>query len=286
MKTKRLVLCLAVMAMMVLGFSEAHAFNPATHVYISEHLYPRYAWSIDLAYGAIAPDIDQYVSDPARWPTAYEDTHLNYSNLRPWAIGSTQKVFALGWHSHGEQCGADRYAHLMDPYTGRPGGYVIFMSGVLNNSLISLGLSPLPEDVAHFAIETAVDLLMQNNVDRSLALKVLRASLFRSWEDRNLLTRVLVLRDRRTDFLTLATSELTFRTIVDRYASALALPEPLNIQAAADLGAQLSQELFGLPATKEELLQILHLALALCEGTYESAIINTISRIAADPACR
>jgi hypothetical protein len=143
----------------------------------------------------------------------------------------------------------------------------------------------LPDEVAHFAVETAVDLLMRNNVDHGLGLKVLRASLFRSWEDRNLLTRVLVLRNHKTDFLTLATAELTFRTVVDRYAAALALPEPLNIDAVAELGAELSQELFGQAATKEELLGILWAAMDVCSSNYESAVMHTISQIAADTEC-
>jgi hypothetical protein len=286
MKTKALIACLALLVTAVSGFSEVHAFNPATHIYITEHVYPKYAWSIDLAYGSIAPDVDQYVGDPGKWETAYQDTHQNYSDLTPFAYGVSQRLFAVGWRSHGEVCGADLYAHFEDPGMGLPGGYVPVMSGVLNDFLAANGLPSLPDDVAHFAIEAAVDLLMQNYVDRSLAQKIARASLFRSWEDRNLLTRVLVLRDRRTDFLTLATAELSFRAIVQRYAAALALPNPLNISAIASLGAELSQELFGQAATKEELLGILWAAMAVCKDTYGHAVMKTIHHIAVDPACR
>jgi hypothetical protein len=281
MKTKVVIPCLAALAIVVLGFSEVRGFNPATHIYITEHVY-QYAWSVDLAYGSIAPDIDQYVADPSAWPTAYEDTHFNYSDLTAFSIGWTQRIFAIGWRSHGEKCGADLYAHFVDPFTGNDseGGYVVLMAAELKKYL-----PDLPDEVAHFAIETAVDLLMQNNVDHGLGQKVLRASLFRSREDRNLLTRVLVLRDHRTDFLTLATAELTFRTLVAEYAAALSLPKPLNIAAVAALGAELSQELFGQAATKEELLGILSAAMDVCRTTYRPAVMDTISRIAADPTC-
>lgn len=286
MKTKLLSLCLSVLAIVVFEFSEVQAFNPATHIYITEHVYPQYAWSIDLAYGSIAPDIDQYVADPTKWETAYEDTHQDYSDLTQSAIGLTQKLFAVGWRSHGEICGADLYAHFVDPFTGKKkvGGYVTSMSSVLMEVLEQAGF-PVPEDVAHFAVEAAVDLLMRNNVDQSLGQKVLRASLFRSWEDRNLLTRVLVLREDQTDFLTLATAELTFRTIIEQYAAALALPSPDNVEAVAALGAELSQELFGQPATKEELLGILTAAMDVCGDTYGPAVMHTIYRIATDKAC-
>jgi hypothetical protein len=78
MKTKLLTLCLAVIAIVMLGFSEVQGFNPATHIYIAEHVYTQYAWWVDLAYGSIAHDIDQYVAAPSTWPTAYNDTHLTY----------------------------------------------------------------------------------------------------------------------------------------------------------------------------------------------------------------
>jgi hypothetical protein len=284
MKAKLLISCLAVMAIMVLGFSEVQAFNPATHIYITEHVYPYLAWSIDLAYGSIAPDIDQYVPDPGKWLTAYKDTHQDYSDLTQSAMGLTQKLFAIGWRSHGEICGADLYAHIIDPFTGNDGdaGYVTAMAAELKRRIPGL-----PDDVAHFAVEAAVDLLMRNCVDHSLGQKVLRASLFRSWEDRNLLTRVLVMQNPNDhpDFLTLATAELTFRSIVQRYAAALALPNPLNVDAVASLGAQLSQELFGQSATKEQLLVILAAAIGVCESTYRDAVTDTILRIKGDPAC-
>ncbi len=280
MKTKMFFSFLVLLAIVVLGISEGQAFSPATHIYITEHTYPDYAWSINLAYGSIAPDIDQYVSDPSAWPTAYIDTHQTYSNLLPSAIGLTQKLFAVGIRSHGEICGADLYAHFKDPELGLNGGYVPVMAAALQGFIPTLS-----DGVAHFAIETAVDLLMRNNVDRSLGQKVFYASLFRSWEDRNLLTRVLVLRDHRTDFLTLATAELTFRTLVQRYGLALALPYPLNINAVAGLGAELSQELFGQPATKEQLLDILMAAMSVCQETYGLAVMNTIHQISIDPAC-
>ena len=94
-----------------------------------------------------------------------------------------------------------------------------------------------------------------------------------------------MLRDHRTDLLTLATAEITFRTVVGRYAAALSLPKPLNIDAVAELGAELSQELFGQSATKEELLAILSAAMDVCSSTYKGAVNETILRIAADPAC-
>ncbi|MCU0578173.1 MAG: hypothetical protein MUF69_01375 [Desulfobacterota bacterium] len=285
MKRDPLIPCLVALAIAILGASEVQAFSSATHIYITDRVYPRYAWSLDLAYGSIAPDIDLYLADPTKWETAYEDTHQTYSDLTPYACVLTQKLFAVGWRSHGEICGADLYAHFVDPLDEGGTGYVPAMVTALNEFLAAHGQSPLPDLMAHIAIEMAVDLLLQNNVDQSLGDKLLKATLYRSWLDRNLLTRVLVLDDHRTDFLTLAMGELRFRTIIKRYAEALALPYPQNIDAVAALGAEMSEALFGFPATKEELIAIFGAAMAVCADTYLQAVTNTIHFIATDHAC-
>lgn len=286
MKKDFLIPCLMSLAIAVLGASEIQAFSSATHIYITDRVYPRYAWSLDLAYGSIAPDIDLYLADPNKWETAYEDTHQTYSDLTLFAVGLTQKLFAVGWRSHGEVCGADLYAHFVDPLDEGDTGYVLAMVKALNEFLVAQGQAPLPDLIAHFAVEMAVDLLLQNYVDRSLGDKLLKATLYRSWLDRNLLTRVLVLDDHRTDFLTLALGELRFRTIIERYAEALSLPYPQNIDAVAALGAELSQALFGFPANKEQLMGILGAAMYVCADTYLQAVTNTIHFIATDHTCQ
>ena len=59
----------------------------------------------------------------------------------------------------------------------------------------------------------------------------------------------------------------------------LLLPYPTNVTAVAGLCAELSQELFGQSATKEELLGILWAAMAVCQDRYGLAIMETIGRV-------
>jgi hypothetical protein len=151
--------------------------------------------------------------------------------------------------------GADYFAHIR--YTrspsGDPGapGYVIEKAEELSDTYSEF----IDIDFAHYVIEATIDLLLKGD-DPALPGKLFFANLFRSWQDRSLLMRVYVWRwwQRRTDWLTLATAELTFRQLVNRCAMALMLPAPIEAQALAELGAELASELFGLEGITAERL--------------------------------
>ena len=135
-------------------------------------------------------------------------------------------------------------------------------------------------DFAHFAIEAAIDLLLKDH-DPLLGTKLLEANLLRSPLDRELLTKVLVLKNRETDWVTLISAELTFRNAVNQYAMALALPKPLDKAALIRLGVQLAQQEFGVTVKPEELTEVLNAAIARCKVTdyYHSAIAPAIQNI-------
>jgi hypothetical protein len=254
-KPHRLMIYLLFMALS-LSPTLVQAFNPATHLYIAERVFPNSVQKIDLYYGSIAPDLVYYVLQPDKWPTptAFEDTHYEYINLRPYAWGPTQRAFAKGWLTHNEKWGADYYAHI-NP------GYVIDKASLLS---AKTGIRP---EFAHYAIEVAIDLLLKRN-DAEIGEKLLKASLLRSWEDRQLLVKVLVLRGKRTDWLTLASAELAFRNLVVRYAWALALPSPQDEQTLARLGAQLAVEMGITTVSPDDVLYLLGIAVGLCEDYY------------------
>jgi hypothetical protein len=177
--------------------------------------------------------------------------------------------------------GADYFAHIA--YSDNPDdGYVIEKA----EDLVGL-VWPGSEDeqhfeFAHYVIEATIDLLLKRNYDPTLPGKLFFANLFRSWKDRNLLMKVFVWNwsERKTDWLTLATAELTFRQLVNRYATALMLPEPWDEEALAQLGAELAKEMFGLDnITPEDLLQILPVARELCESDYDGVIREAIDEV-------
>jgi hypothetical protein len=247
-----------------------HAFNPATHIFIAERVFPESSHKIELYYGSIAPDLALYAPE-RKWLTAFHDTHKDFIDFSPAALSPAQEAFAQGWLTHNEGWGADHYAHI-DP------GYLIIKAETLIKVAENHLRIDLHPEFAQFAVEVAVDVLLKND-DAKLGEKLVEANLFRSQEDRKLLIDVLVDKERKTDWVTLASKELTFRNLVGRYATALALPTPQDKEALAQLGVQLAQEMYGITDfTKEQLLGLLNAAIDLC-GDYRGIIDLAIAGI-------
>jgi hypothetical protein len=166
-------------------------------------------------------------------------------------------AFANGWLTHNEEdpWGADHYAHI-DP------GYIINKAE---------GLSGIPSEFAHLAIEVAIDVLLKNE-DPLLGEKLLNALQRHSWKDRTLLTDVFVKNQERTDRLTLMIAELNFRQIMVQYARALSKPAPEDNQALAQWGAMLAQKLYGVSISSDFLKGILEDAIDLVKGDYKQTI--------------
>lgn len=268
----------SILFFLLVGFfllpSTIHAFNPGAHIYIADKVFPESKNKIDLYYGSIAPDLSMYVSRAEKWPSAFADTHHAYIDLRRYAWTPTQLAFAKGWLTHNELWGADFYAHGSFPDYD---GYVNQKGAALIKSLRdAIDLDP---EFAHFAIEVSIDLLLKRNNDPSLGGKLLQAILFRSWEDRNLLTRVLVLKEQRTDWVTLVETESIFRQIAGQYAFAYSLPYPSDVNALLDLGVRLAGEFYGMDVTREQLRLVLDAALDLCAGDYGQIVQSAIEGI-------
>lgn len=272
-----------IIIILTLAPSSSDAFNPLAHIYIADKACKNAGQNcspkIDFYYGSFTPDIALYVANKENWLTAFDDTHVNYIHLRGLASGATQMAFAKGWLTHGQnhiEKGADYFAHIAysnDPITP---GYVIERAGELVNELaLSHGWDPADDrnhEFAHYIIEATIDLLLKRDYDSTLPGKLLFANLFRFPKDRRLLMKVFVWnwKDRRTDWLTLATAELTLRQLVNRYATALMLPDPNDKAALAQLGEELAQEMFGLDEiTAEDLLIIFPVASGLCVNYYD-----------------
>lgn len=263
-----IVLCLLGLIAAPLSFS-VQAYNSGAHLYIAEQVFPNASSKNDLYYGAVAPDIASFLSNPGKWPTAMQDTHYA-PDLRSYANTATQLSFADGWASHSEAAGADFYAHIS---FNNAEGYVIVKQNALVNDL---NIDPT---FAHTAIEVAVDLLVKWNMDPALGSKLLKASLLRSWEDRFLLSRVMVFRFKRTDWCTLVSDEVLFRSVLTQYAKALSRQSPGDKKALAQLGAQLATLFYGLSVTPQEVEVVLEKALKLCESDYREAIEQTVTNV-------
>lgn len=263
-KLCRVIILLSIVTL-ILGPSISHAFNSATHIYIAEHVFPKCSLKTDLYYGSIAPDLALYASP--EWETSFDDTHYNFIDLRPSPWSPVQKAFAKGWLTHNEDWAADYYAHGVYPTYK---GYVNIKAAQLTAFYPEFADHHV---FAHYIIEAAIDLLLKKQ-DPRLGEKLLKAALFRSWEDSLLMTKVLVWDEKATQWITLVSAELTFRNLVARYAWALALSNSKHMNPLADLGVQLAWEMYGIRITQEKALEILGTAVYLCRQDDYLDVIN------------
>jgi hypothetical protein len=257
------------------GPSMSQAFNSGAHVYIADKVAPKVFPltfdRTDLYYGSIAPDISTYVMPLQSWANGFCETHydpftkLNY----PW-WNLIQRSFAQGWQIHNEMhpWGADYWAHgtcddCSDLGSCKYDGYVPTRAEALAKLLSSKGIL-LKDELAHFAIEVAIDLLLVDNKDHLLGEKLLGAALFRSPEDLKLLTATFswVLPT------TLSSAESTFRNLVINYATALTLPEPLRMGVLGQLGVQVASGMGVTNITSDQVQAILKAAIGLCPDYY------------------
>ncbi len=253
------------------------AFNSAAHIYIADHVFPFAFDKINLFYGAIAPDISSYVEPPEQWPDSFDDTHYDFIKLSFswWKPG--QYAFAKGWQTHNEIWGADHYAHGTYPVYN---GYVVTRAIYLASQIPLLNQPPYYE-LAHFAVETAIDLLLVENDDPYLGEKLLGAALLRSQADVDLLVKTFV-GSGATDFPTLISAESFFRELVNNYGTALSLPQPLRMWALGELGVQVAGQM-GVNITSAQVQAILQAAVSICQGDYLIPIETAIHKIRNQP---
>ena len=278
--------------MAMVGATSAQAWNPGTHIFTAEHVFPFCLDKIDLYYGSIAPDLSLYVPEnlQTKWAPeeAFYDTHYEFIDLRKDAWGFLQQAFSKGWLIHNENAaykvvGADYYAHVCPPYQAclKPqDGYVYRKARELLSSIGGLitGYPDVDLELAHNAIEIAIDVLLKQHNDPKLAKKLLEASLLRSWRDLALMNKVLVWEEKATDSLTLASAEISFRNILFQYAMALSSSTVENMEPLALLGSQITGGIL----TPEQVLPILELSIYLCAPDYKRVIQDTIQNIKSD----
>jgi len=249
------------------------AWNPATHIYIAKNVYPAYAGSPAFWYGAIAPDMAMYVPDGYNWASAFWDTHWTVTDLRIWATNRYERSFARGWITHNEAYAADHFAHGYPPlYLA---GYVTLRARLLAT------LSPvaIPDDVAHYAVETAVDILMQAR-HPELAGELLAAVPQQPTVAQGLLKRAFVWWPfQRTTVQALYLSEAQFDAVAGLYAQAL-VAWSSDHRLMQGLGVEIARQ-SGVTVTAAEVELLLQAAMAMCDRDLDLAMAVTVRAVAA-----
>jgi len=265
-----LVLAMVVVSVAVAGV-RIQAWNPATHIYIAQKVYPTYAASPDLVYGAIAPDLAMYVPEGFSWDSAFWDTHWIAIDLRPWAWNAAQRNFAKGWFTHNEMLAADKFAHGNPPlYLA---GYITLRANLL------AAYAQIDPNLAHMAIETAVDLRLNNDhPEANLASWALSVAATPPSSAQVVLTRALVWWPlQRTDFQTLMAAQSTFDYVVQQYAVALGTSTLQDYDPIVTFGLALASQID--PSIEEaRVRQLLAAALAMT-ADYQAAVDLTIKGV-------
>lgn len=254
------------------------AFNPGAHIYIAAQVFPLTLDKTNLFYCTIAPDLAMYGDAPQNWPDAFADTHYNFIKLPYSWLNPTQKACAKGWQIHNEIWGADYYAHGTFPTYG---GYVIKKAAELVKLFPVLEGADYGMDLAHFAVEVAIDWLLVEKQDPFLGHKVLGAALLRSEEVFKLLKKTFV-EGKQTDLTTLSSAESAFREVVIRYGTVLTLPDAWRMAALGEMGVQVAAQ-FGVNLTSDQVQAILKEAIKICQADYLALILNAINKIKKHP---
>ena len=257
----------------VLGPSQGQAFNSGTHVYIADRVFPCTFDKINLYYGSIAPDIALYV-DPASRLEAFCQTHYGFIEVPCAWCNLTERAFANGWETHNEIWGADAYAHgtcecfekcvdMQCIYDG----YVPTQAKALADVIAShLGYNLHP-DLADFAIEVAIDVLLARYHDPFLGLKLLWAAQYHSGKDVELM--------EDTFGNAVVAPEGFFQLLVLEYAKALALPDPLRMVALGELGSEVANIYYQVDIDPVQVRWILRIAMYLCQNTDYFGVIES-----------
>jgi len=275
---------------LILAPTLVQAFNSLAHIYIAEQIFPDCYRKIDLGYGSIKPDLAMFVPEWGIWEgedddariNAYEDTHINYADLGPyvWPWSSAQQAFAKGWATHPV---ADYYADLyiyskMYEISGEPSDFLEGIAEALGWDWVGA------EKLAHHAIEKAIDLLLKDDDDTALPKKLWKSVQYHSRQDHHLLVKVFVWKYKRTNLLTLATTESVFCGWTSLYAMALSLPYPWDQEALIKLGVQMAPEIYGVEVSAEILRDALACAIELCKSDYMDPIEDTLEYFQNDSA--
>jgi hypothetical protein len=189
-------LALAVLAPPAIGWEKG------THLYIAD-LLKKHGFmnpgNQDEMYGAMAPDIFNYVFDlpPGINAYLYDQTHHNFMALWKSVRWGYEKELALGFVSHNDSWGADFTAHHQGRTFGLTEGYIIakaqLLSGAIDWSTLEAVLGgALPDqvklDLCHNIVEAAGDVILKRYYP-GLGLKLIAAGSRLGDRFRNLLLK-------------------------------------------------------------------------------------------------
>jgi len=154
----------------------ALSWEKGTHLYIADKLKKQGGMNplnMDEMYGAMAPDIFNYVFDlPAEvYAWLYDQTHHQFALMWRAVKWGYEKPLAFGFVSHNDTWGADRTAHHQALTTGLAEGYIItkatMLSAAIDWGALEAVVGAIPADVrlevCHNIVEAAGDVVLKRS---------------------------------------------------------------------------------------------------------------------------
>jgi hypothetical protein len=305
------LICLSLAIVPALAFS----WGDATHVYISDRLKAQWGYNnINEMWGSLGPDIFNFVFDPSLCPVWLADqTHAD-SFMKVWDKADTisEKALAYGFVSHNEAWGADHTAHVSGRTFGQDYGYINEKAMVLLNTPInpaepydpnlnpklgeifaSIGMDPDQQlMVAHVIAEYAIDIMLRNDVDPFIGLKVKLAALARSKKFPTLLVDAYAADyaanclgiDYPTAAYIIASAEEEYRNGMISYGKIISKAEPVAVQLIARQIVALAPGFLGgpLPIPEADAIDLvnaaIYVSMEICDD-YMTEINATIEYV-------
>lgn len=301
MKASRIVkelITVGVIFLMLFFFStEAFSWGDATHVYISDRLKARFGRdNINEMWGSLGPDIFNFIFDEELCPSwLSEQTHGGTidSFIKVWNAAGTisEKALAYGFLSHNEVWGTDFTAHISGLKFGQGVGYINAKAMVLLDTptnpidpydpdlnpkfseiFSSIGMEPFQQlSIAHVIAEYAIDIMLKNDVDRSIGRKLKVAARARSSTFPGLLVDAYAADyaanctgiDYPTAAYIITSAEAEYRNNMVFYGKVISQSESIAVQRIAEQIVALAPGFLGgpLPIPEEDAVEIIILAI-------------------------
>lgn len=280
---KLLILTCIIFIAIALFSSTAFSWGPSTHAYIGNKLGNKFGYlNLQEMYGAMVPDMFNLTLEE-NW--IYQ-THYEFMKVVDSAKWRSQKAFAFGFASHNDDWGADFTAHsdaqYLEPPTGFPPdlqpGYVIIKAFLLNaDTEVNAILDGLPIEsrlmLCHIAVEGAVDLLVREELDKGIGMKMFLSAWLRSPSVPYLLYKAYHMSIPPGIIIT---AEKEFRQLIMQYGLML-MQSPVEAQESiASYAADYVYEILGIEVSDENANTILDKAKEICKDDFDDELSTTI----------
>jgi hypothetical protein len=258
----RLFLSLIIGVTLCAGPNLAFGWGAATHAYLAKELgHEPGVMNLQEMYGAVVPDMFNLMFGYEHQSYLWTETHYQFMKVVEEAKFDESVAFAYGFACHNEDWGADHTAHISSVTVNPEEGYVVTKMKILapqlrlgimlflNANGIAYTLELLDElalAISDTAIESAVDLLVSQDEDTQIGMRMQVAAKLRSPFVPMLLSRAYAKEFAgeagtivEEAILMIVETETTFKEYMELYGEILTQENAVDLMA--EQGAQLAE---------------------------------------------